>query len=209
MAEQLATDIVGRGHAEAALSLPAPIVTLHLTRPAVEIPDRRARGMASHLDAARGAYLIRDYHPGRGRDGTVVVQGTVPTANVVSILPELDQEGLNVKIVAAISPQLFARQSREYQDAILSGRDHWDAMIISNGSLRWMSDWYTGPLTAEYSLTPDWDGRWRTGGSVVQVMDEAHLTAGHILAGIRRFARDRPDRTRRLRDSLAEAAGES
>jgi transketolase len=192
----------------AALSLDAPIVTLHLTRPAVEIPDRQALGMASHFDAGRGAYLIRPYRAGQRRDGTVVVRGTVATANLVSVLPAIDAAGLNVKIVAAISPQLFARQSERYRAAVLSGPDRWDTMIISNGALRWMADWHTGPLTAEYSLTPDWDGRWRTGGTVAEVMDEARLSAGHIFAAVERFARDRPTRMRRLRDSLAEAGGE-
>ena len=35
----------------AALAQPVPIIALHLTRPAVEIPDRAALGMASHLEA--------------------------------------------------------------------------------------------------------------------------------------------------------------
>ena len=43
------------------------------------------------------------------------VRGTMPTRNLVSLLPELDARGINVKIVAAISPQLFARQPEEYQ----------------------------------------------------------------------------------------------
>jgi transketolase len=191
----------------AALSLDVPIVALHLTRPAVEIPDRHALGMASHFEAGRGAYLIRGYRADRPRHGTVVVRGTVPTANLVSILPEIDAAGLNVKIVAAISPQLFARQDVRYQSAVLSGPDRWDTMVISNGALAHMADWHTGPLTAEYSLTPDWDGRWRTGGTLDEVMDEARLTAEHIFAAIERFAVDRGARLWRLRDSLDRAAG--
>ena len=48
----------------AALATDVPIIALHLTRPAVEIPDRAALGMASHFEAARGAYLMRDVAPG-------------------------------------------------------------------------------------------------------------------------------------------------
>jgi transketolase len=48
----------------AAFSLDVPIVALHLTRPPVEIPDRQALGIPSHLAAARGAYVLRDYEPG-------------------------------------------------------------------------------------------------------------------------------------------------
>ena len=36
-------------------------------------------------------------------------------------------------------------------------------------------------MVAEYSLTSDWDDRWRTGGTVDEVIDEAHLSPGHIL----------------------------
>jgi transketolase len=43
----------------AALRADAHIVALHLTRPTVEIPDRAALGMDSHLDAAHGAYVLR------------------------------------------------------------------------------------------------------------------------------------------------------
>ena len=48
----------------AAFGLDVPIVALHLTRPPVEIPDREALGIPSHLAAARGAYVLRDDRPG-------------------------------------------------------------------------------------------------------------------------------------------------
>src|SRR5438309_5543240 len=32
---------------------------------------------ASHFEAAKGAYIIRDYKPGQPRMGTIVVQGTM------------------------------------------------------------------------------------------------------------------------------------
>ena len=68
--------------------------------------------MPSHFEAARGAYVMRDYRAGQPQMGTVVVRGTAPTANLVKLLPELERRGLNVKVVAAISPQLFARRTR-------------------------------------------------------------------------------------------------
>jgi len=51
----------------------------------------------------------------------------------------------------------------------------------------------------------DWDDRWRTGGSVDEVMDEAHLSKQHILDGIDRFVRDRAQRLRRLHDMVDAA----
>src|SRR5206468_9631077 len=82
----------------AALATDVPIVALHLTRPTVEIPDRTALGMPSHHEAARGAYVLRVYRTDLPRMGTVFVRGTVTTANLVKILPELDARGLNVKV---------------------------------------------------------------------------------------------------------------
>ncbi len=175
----------------AALSLDVPIVALHLTRPAVQIPDRSALRMDSHFEAARGAYLIRDYRPGLERHGTVVVRGTVTTANVIEALPALDSAGINVKVVAAVSPQLFARQDERWRERVLSDKDRWDAMVITNGSWRFMTGWCSNPLGREYSLVPDWDARWRTGGTVEEVMDEAHLSRAHIVAAIERFAQER------------------
>jgi len=187
----------------AALATEAHVVALHLTRPAIEIPDRAALGMPSHFEAARGLYVLRDYRPGQPRGGTVYVQGTLSTANLVKLLPELDRAGHNVKIVAVVSPQLFRRQDAAYREAVASTADRWDAMCVTNRSLRLMGEWLTHPLVREYSLASDWDDRWRTGGTVDEVIEEAHLDSKHILAGIERFVRERGERLRRLREAIA------
>ncbi len=189
----------------AAFGLDVPIVALHLTRPPIEIPDREALGIPSHFEAARGAYVLRDYRPGQPRGGTVYVRGTMPTQNLVSLLPELDNRGINIRIVAAISPQLFARQTPEYRESVVGAGGRVDAMVITNGAFKLMADWADGPLVREYSLSSDWDDRWRTGGSVTEVIEEAHLDQAHILAALERFAADRPDRLRRLRADLDNA----
>ncbi len=190
----------------AALATDVPIVALHLTRPPVTVPDREALGMPSHFEAARGAYVLRPYRSDLPRMGTVVVRGTITTANLVSVLPELDARRLNVKVVAAISPQLFAGQDAAYREATLSAADRLDAMAITNGAFKLMADWVQAPGARAYSLSPDWDDRWRTGGSVDEVADEAHLAASHILAAIERFAAERDTRLGELRD-LVDAAG--
>ena len=189
----------------AALATDVPIVALHLTRPAIELPDRDALGMPSHFEAARGAYVLRRFRPDQPPMGAVFVQGTTTTANLVKALPDLDARGLNVKIVAAISPQLFRMQPAEYRESVIAPADLLDAMAITNRTVKLMRDWVSGPLAAEYSMGADWDDRWRTGGSVDEVMDEAHLSKEHILGGIERFVRDRPRRLERLHD-LVDAA---
>ncbi len=189
----------------AALKLPTPLVALHLTRPPVTIPDREALGMDSHFQAARGAYIIRNYRDDQPKMGTVYVQGTMSTANLVAVLPELDKAGLNVKIVAAISPQLLALQSEAYRNTVFSTGDRWDAMMITNRCLRVSSDWISHPVVAEYSMGSDWDNRWRTGGSLDEIIAEAHLDQESILKGIERFVKDREKRLASIRSALSAA----
>jgi transketolase len=124
------------------------------------------------------------------------------TANVVKVLPELDRRGINVRIVAALSPQLFDRQDEAYRSSLRSEADRWDSMAITNGALKLMREWVDGPVAEEYSLSADWDDRWRTGGTVDEVMREAHLDPEHIVGAIERYARDREARHLRLRAIL-------
>ncbi len=79
-------------------------------------------------------------------------------------------------------------------------------MAVSNRSRRLMFDWIKNPIAEEYSLTSDWDDRWRTGGSVDEVLAEAHLSPEDIFAGIERFAKDRPERLARSRRWLESLA---
>jgi transketolase len=190
----------------AALAQKAPIVALHLTRPPVTIPERAALGMPSHFEAARGAYVARSYRPDRPRGGTVIVQGTSAMANVVKLLPELDARGLNVKIVYAASPQLFALQPADYRDQVISRADRADSTVITTQARWLMHDWLFNKLAEDYALSSDWDDRWRTGGAVDEVIEEAHLSPDWILTGIDRFVKDRPERLARLRAEL-DAAG--
>jgi transketolase len=189
----------------AALREQAPIVALHLTRPPVKIPDREKIGIPSHFEAARGAYVLRSFRPGRPRLGTVIVQGTSAVANTIEILPELDSLDLNVKIVCATSPQLFALQTEAYQRQILSPADQVDSTVITTQARALMSDWLFNKIAEKYALSADWDDRWRTGGSIDEVIEEAHLSKEWILAGIQRFAADRPERLACLQSDLDAA----
>ena len=182
----------------AAMQTEQPIIALHLTRPPITIADRQALGIDSHLASAKGAYLIRDYTPGKPKMGTVIVQGTLSTANLIKALPELEKRNLNVKIVAAVSPELFRMQDKSYQDRILPITDWMDSTIITNMSRRSMYDWISSPVSSEYALSSDFDDKWRTGGRVDEIAEEARLSTTWIVKGIERFANDREIRRNKL-----------
>jgi transketolase len=191
----------------AALATDRSIVALHLTRPPVEIPDRAKLGLGHYFEAAKGAYVLRDYAPGKPRQGVVIVQGTMSTYNLIRALPAIDKAGVNVKFVAAPSPQLFALQPETYRMQVLSAGDRLNSTYVTNRGRRLMFDWTFNPLAAEYALSSDFDDRWRTGGSIDEIMTEAHLDPENIAAGVVRFAREHDVRMRRLRDMLAAAQG--
>jgi len=180
----------------AAFSTDVPIVALHLTRPAIEIPDREKLGMASHFEASKGAYLIRDYD-NRPKEGVVIVRGTSSTNTMVSILEQIGSEH-NVKIVSAVSWELFRRQDQAYKDSIISETEWSDSMIVTNTGLRIMHNWISNRIVSEYSVSPDWDDNWRTGGSLDEIIDEAHLSPRWVLEAIQKFASERNSRLERL-----------
>ena len=158
--------------------------------------------MASHMDAAKGAYLIRDFSDTADYAGTVIIRGTSCTSNLMKILPEINQNGPNVKIVAAVSWGLFQLQDSTYRESIFSEEEINDAMIITNGGLKLMYNWIANPVVKDYSMSSDWDDQWRSGGSVDEVVEEAHLSAEWIKKGIDRFASDRKARLACLRSTV-------
>ena len=112
----------------------------------------------------------------------------------MKILPRLEEAGINVKIISAISEELFDRQPEAYRDAVLPAAALLDAMVVSTGTRRMMPVKNLGPLADEYSLTSDWDNQWLTGGLEGEVIEEAHLDPESIFNGISRFAKDRDKR---------------
>jgi transketolase len=182
----------------AAMQTEQPIIALHLTRPGIPVPDRQALGIECYSNAAKGAYLIRDFTPGQPKMGTLIVQGTISTSNLIKLLPELNTRGLNVKIVAGVSPELFRLQDQSYRDRILPMNDWMDSTIITNMSRRSMTDWISSPVSAEYAMSSDFDDQWRTGGRLDEITEEAHLSTEWLLKGIERFVKDREVRRKQL-----------
>ena len=99
-------------------------------------------------------------------------------------------------------PYYTVNFAREYRERVFPASAQLDSMAVSNRSRRLMWDWIRNPIADEYALTSDWDDRWRTGGSVDEVLVEAKLSPAHILAGIERFVRERPRRLARTREAL-------
>jgi transketolase len=181
----------------AALASDAPIIALHLTRPAFESPDRAALGVPSHMAASKGAYILRDHDPERPKEGCIIVQGTSTTRSIYSLLPRFEDGSLpNVKLIQAVSWELFELAGREYKDKVLPRPDWLDSTVITNGARKLMQQWLPHKIAEHYAMSSDWDNRWRTGGSVDEIIAEAHLDPESLAAGIQLFAAEREKRLR-------------
>ena len=182
------------------------VIIVEVARPDFRVADRSTFADTDLRAAAKGLYVIRDFAPGQPRHGYVVAQGSSSTFNLVSVLPRLDQAGINVKVIAAISEELFDRQPQAYRNSVLPPEAPQDLMFVSSGTRRMWPLRNVGSLTDAYSLTADWDNQWLTGGLEADVIAEAHLDPESIFAGVQRFARERPERLDRQR-SLLDALG--
>jgi transketolase len=65
-----------------------------------------------------------------------------------------------------------------------------------------MHDWLSSKQAEKYAMSSDWDNRWRSGGSVEELAEEARLSPDALFAGIERFARERKQRLAELRRPL-------
>jgi transketolase len=178
------------------------IIIIEVARPDFPVADRSTFADTDLKAAAKGLYVIRDFAPGQPRHGYVIAQGSSSTVNLLRTLPRLEQEGTNVKVIAAISEELFDRQPEGYRHAVLPPEALVDAMLVTSGTRRVWPLRNLGPLTDEYSLTSDWDNQWLTGGLEKDVIAEAHLDPDSIFRGVQRFALDRAARIARQSATL-------
>ena len=177
------------------------IISIEVARPDFPVADRNTFADKDLRAAAKGLYVIRDFAPGP-RHGYVITQGSSSTVNLVNQIPNLEKAGVNVKIIAAISEELFDRQPEAYRNSVLPPEAYYDAMVVSTGTRRMWPVRDLGPLTDAYSMTSDWDHQWLTSGLEKEVIEEAHLDAQSILTGVERFAKDHDQRIARQRAAL-------
>ena len=180
------------------------VIIIEVARPDFPVADRNTFADSDIKAAAKGLYVIRDFNPDQPKHGYVVVQGSNSTVNLVQIIPRLEAEGINVKIIAAVSEELFDLQPDAYRQSVLPPEARYDLMVVSTGTQRVWPIRNLGPLTDSYSLTADWDNQWLTGGTEPDVIAEAHLDAESIFAGIKRFAGEREQRVSGQRELLTK-----
>ena len=179
------------------------VIVIEVARPDFPVVDRDILFDKDIKAASKGFYILRDFDHDKPKHGHIVVQRSSTTNNLVSLLGTLDEEGLNVKIISAISEELFHRQSLSYQESVLPQSAKYDMMVISTGTKRMWPVNGVGPLTEEYSLVSDWDDQWLSGGNETEVIREAKLDKESILTAVRKFALDHDSRMFRQSEMIS------
>ena len=108
------------------------VIIIEVARPDNPVADRSTFADKDLLAAAKGFYVIRDFAPDKPKHGYVIAQGASSTVNLMKILPRLEKAGINVKIVSAISEELFDLQPEAYRNAVLPPQALVDAMVVSH-----------------------------------------------------------------------------
>src|SRR5687767_13349252 len=112
------------------------IIVIEVARPDFPVADRSKFADTDVRAAAKGLYVIREFAPGQPKHGYVVAQGSSATFNLVQMLPKLEEAGINVKVISAISEELFDHQPESYRTPVLPHEAVYDHMLISSGTRR-------------------------------------------------------------------------
>ena len=88
-------------------------------------------------------------------------------------------------------------ESEDYKKIVFNLEDKYNCMFITTFTKKYPPLPNLGPLTEEYSLSADYDDRWRTGGTEEDIIKEARLDPNSILKSVLRFILDYDKRMQR------------
>ncbi|MBI5731776.1 MAG: hypothetical protein HY982_00245 [Candidatus Magasanikbacteria bacterium] len=154
-------------------------IALSVVRPDTPV-FKRGNGVPEAKAAIDGAYVFKNYSENNGQKIVLIISGGQVLANALEILPELESNGLDVKIVAVTSPELYEElrktnlaKARE----ILSDEERGGAIAIHNG---WKGFLYPFLLPSDYGQRAIGIDCFLKSGKVAEVYELAGLTARDI-----------------------------
>ena len=65
-----------------------------------------------------------------------------------------------------------------------------------------MHKWIANRIVEEYSMSPDFDNQWRTGGALDEIIAESKLDSDSVWNGIIKFTSERSKRLEALHASI-------
>ena len=132
-----------------AVELGEPIA-LSLTR--TEVPVLKRSGDVPEAEAANGGAYVYKPFSGKGKKKIVLaISGAYVLQNTLSILPDLEKQGMDVKIIAVTSPELFEdlrKKDPKKAQEILSEKEREIVVTLHNG---WPGFMYPFMLPEKYT----------------------------------------------------------
>ncbi len=125
-------------------------IALSVVRPDVPV-FVRGNGIPPAREAVNGAYVFKNYNNHGGKKVVLAICGGQVLANTLEILPDLEKFGLDVKIIAVTSPQLFEelrKNNPQKANEIFSDEDRPRTIALHNG---WKGFLYPFLLPADYT----------------------------------------------------------
>ena len=170
-----------------ALSRRPALVAPFVTRPAVPVLDRAARGLAPPEAAVTGVYLLRA--PRGSADVTVVLQESAVTyAFVTGALPLLEAGGIDCRVYVVASAELFDALLPERREEVFPEEHARAAMGITGFTRATLDRWLLSAAGREASLHPYRLGHYLGSGRGEVVLAEAGLDGESQAAAVARFA---------------------
>jgi transketolase len=123
-------------------------IALSVMRPNTPVL-KRGNGVPEAKEAINGAYVYKNYSESGKRKVVLAISGGQVLANVLEILPELEQN-YDIKIVAVTSPELFEElreKDPQKANAVFSDEDRQRVVTLHNG---WPGFLHPFVLPADY-----------------------------------------------------------
>ena len=159
-----------------ALEKSEPIV-LSVYRPEQPVIDRK--NIPEAIEANNGAYVYRNF-TGSGHKLVLAISGMQILQNTLEILSELEAKGMDIKIIAVTSPELFEelRKTNPVKaKSILSDEERKLVVTLHNG---WSGFMYPFMLSADYDKKAMGISHYLKSGNVEEVYDLAEMSSADI-----------------------------
>lgn len=157
-------------------------IALSVSRPDTIVLDRSI-GNSKASEAVNGAYVFYESQKSLKSIKSkvvIVVAGGITLANTMETVPELEKQGLSVKVLAVTSPQLFEelrKNDPKKAEEIFSAEDRKNVIAIHNG---WKGFLYPFLLPEDYLERNIGIDTYLKSGNIKEVYELAGLTADDI-----------------------------
>lgn len=151
-------------------------IALSVARPDTVV-FKRGNGVPEAREAVNGAYVFKNYSDNGGKKIALAICGGQVLVNTLEIVPELEKNGLDVKIIAVTSPELYedlCKTNQTKANKICSDEDRTRLIAMHNG---WKGFLYPFLLPSDYPKRTIAIDTYLTSGNPKEVYEVAGFTA--------------------------------